>query len=176
MPRQWIGSAVLLVGGLCTLGCATVAPSVEPESSLSSTYSGGRCMQDFARSPGEIGAAVSEAMEDLKMTSQQRGRDGSVYKISATTADNRSVLVTMRPHQGLTRLACRIGLFGDEPLSRALIERVGIRLGTLPPAPIPQEPPSKPSSNPFFARDAVPDDVFLRDVAEAPYRDRVIPP
>ncbi len=119
---------------------------------------------------------MCEAMEDLKMTSIERGRSGAVFKISATTAENRSVLVTMRPHQGLTRLGCRIGLFGDEPLSRALMERTGIRLGILPPAPIPEHPPTKPGSNPIFSRDAVPDEVFLRDVAEAPYRDRVIPP
>jgi uncharacterized protein YceK len=176
MAARRIVFAVVSGCGLCASGCATVAPRIEAESSLSSTYTGGRAIQDFARSPGDLGSAVAEAMEDLKMTSLERGRDGSVYKISASTADKRSVLVTMRPHQGLTRLACRVGLFGDEPLSKALLERVGVRLGTLPPAPIPDQAPSKPGSNPFFSREAVPDDVFLRDVADAPYRDRVIPP
>jgi uncharacterized protein YceK len=176
MPVQRSALGGVLVCGLCLSGCATVAPSIERDSSLSSSYAGGRATQDFARSPGEIGAAVAQAMDDLKMTSVERGRDGTVYKISATTADKRSVLVTMRPNQGLTRVGCRIGLFGDEPLSKAVLERTGIRLGTLPPAPIPENPPSKPGSNPIFSRDAVPDEVFLRDVADAPYRDRVIPP
>jgi hypothetical protein len=176
MTAQRIALLAAIAGGFCAGGCGTVAPRIEPQSSLTSTYAGGRSIQDFARSPSELGATVAEAMADLKMTSLERARDGLVYKISAKTADSRSVLVTMRPHQGLTRLACRVGLFGDEPLSKALLQRVGIRLGTLPPAPIPEDIPSKPSPNPFFSRDAVPDEVFLRDIADAPYRDRVIPP
>ena len=73
------------------------------------------------------------------------------------------------------RVSCRIGWFGDEPLSRTLLERIGVRLGTLPPAAIPDRPPSAPASNPIFSRDAVPDSVIFRDFAEAPYRDRVNP-
>ena len=84
-------------------------------------------------------------------------------------------MVTLRPQQGKTRISCRIGWFGDEALSKALLERTGIRLGTLPPAAVPENPPSTPGANPFFSRDAVPDEEMLRDVAEAPYRDRVIP-
>ena len=111
-------------------------------------------------------------MDDLKMTSIKRGRDGAVYKIDAKTADNRPVLITVRPHQGQTRVSCRIGWFGDEPLSKAILERTGIRLGTLPPAAIPENPPSAPAANPFFSRLAPPDEDTLRNIAEAPYRDR----
>jgi hypothetical protein len=165
-----------LVCAVWSGGCATVAPRVQESSSLASTYTAGRAIQDFSFPPDVIGAALCQAMDDLKMTSIERGRDGSVHKLSATTADKRSVLVTMRPNQRQTRVGCRIGWFGDEPLSKALLERTGIRLGTLPPAPIPEQPPSKPGSNRYFSRDAVPDELFLRDIAEAPYRDRVIPP
>jgi len=48
-------------------------------------------------------------------------------------------------------------------------------VGTLPAAAIPDRVPSSPGSNPFFSRNAVPDAEMLKDVAEAPYRDRVIP-
>ena len=47
--------------------------------------------------------------------------------------------------------------------------------GTQPPAAIPAQPPSRPASNPFFSRAAVPDEVILRDVADAPYRDSLLP-
>ena len=60
-------------------------------------------------------------------------------------------MVTLRPHQTQTRVSCRIGLFGDEPLSKALLERTGVRLGTLPPAAIPDNPRARPASNPFFS-------------------------
>jgi hypothetical protein len=138
-------------------------------------YSGGRAIQDFSIPLTNVGNAVTEAMADLKLTAIQPGRDGVCYKIQAKTEDNRTVMVTLRPHQMQTRVGCRVGLFGDEPLTVALLERTGIRLGILPPAPIPEHVPSSPGSNPFFAKSAVPDAEMLRDVVEAPYRDRVVP-
>jgi hypothetical protein len=69
----------------------------------------------------------------------------------------------------------RIGWFGDEPLSRALMDRIGIRLGTLPPAAIPVEPPSSPAGNPFFSKNAVSDAEMLKDQADAPYSDKTVP-
>ena len=165
-----------LILGLWQGGCATVAPTVEPESSLSATYSGGRAMQDFAAPPEKLTPAVYEALTDLKIASVGRGRDGSVYKVDGKTEDNRAVLVTLRPNQGQTRVGCRVGWFGDELLSKALLERIGIRLGTLPPAAIPEKPPSSPAGNPLFKWIAPPDEQMIRNAAEAPYRDNPIPP
>ncbi len=139
------------------------------------SYSTGRALQDFAFPAGRVGDAIVEAMGDLKMASITRKRDGTVFRIAARTADKRAVQVTLRPHQATTRVSCRIGWFGDELLAKALLERTGVRLGTLPPAPIADTPPSSPGSNPFFSRLAVPDELFFRDVAEAPYRDRPLP-
>jgi hypothetical protein len=64
-------------------------------------------------------------------------------------------------------------LFGDEPLSRALLERAAIRLGMLPPAAIPENPPSAPTIP--LLRPSAPDEEMLRNWAEAPYRNRVVP-
>jgi hypothetical protein len=175
MRAQRIVGGLLVAMGLGHCGCATVPPSPERLLSTETAYGAGRAQQDFALPPDKVGEAVRDAMTDLKMTAIEPGRDGAVYKIQCKTVDNRSVLVTMRPHQGQTRVGCRIGWFGDELLSKALLDRTGVRLGTLPPAAIPEDVPSSPGSNPFFSRDAVPDDQMLRDVAEAPYRDRVVP-
>ena len=90
------------------------------------------------------------------------------------TEDNRSVLVTVRPHQDQSRVGCRVGWFGDEPLSKAILERIGIRLELLPPAPIPDKPPSSPAPNPFLLRDEALKDGMVRDMIEAPYRDRPV--
>jgi hypothetical protein len=175
MRVRRIALGLLLAGGFTQSGCATVAPSPERVTSTEATFSGGRAMQDFSLPSTKVGTAVTEAMADLKMTSIEPGRDGVVYKIQAKTEDNRTVMVTLRPHQTQTRVSCRVGLFGDEPLAKALLERTGVRLGTLPPAAIPEKVPSSPGSNPFFSKAAVPDEEMLRDVAEAPYRDRVVP-
>jgi hypothetical protein len=175
-----MGSRRVCVGlaihcGLLFSGCATVVPGVASNSSLEATYAGGRAIQEFAFPPSVVRAAVSDAMDDLKMTSIESGKSGAVYTFDAQTADKRSVLVTVRPHEGQTRVSCRIGWLGDEPLSRAVLERAGVRLGTLPPAAIPQNPPSTPAPNPIFSRLAPPDEDTLRSIAEAPYRDRPVP-
>lgn len=122
---------------------------------------------------GAAANAVVEAMDDLSMTSVKRGSDGAVYKIDARSADDRGVTVTVRPHQNAARVCCRVGWLGDERLSRTVLERVGIRLGTLPPAPIPEKPPTAAPTN-LFSRTGPPDIEFLRDLSEAPYHDRVI--
>jgi hypothetical protein len=176
MATQRNALAAVLVLGLWQGGCATVAPTVVKESSLSSTYGGGRATQDFTAPIDRAATAVFEAMDDLKITSISRGRDGSVYKFDGKTEDNRSVLVTLRPNDGQTRVGCRVGWFGDELLSKAVLERTGVRLGTLPPAAIPDKPPSSPERNPLLKLIAPPDDAMIRDIAEAPYRDRVVPP
>jgi hypothetical protein len=175
MQAQSTPYRLALACGLAIGGCATVAPSPERLVTTGTSFSTGRAVQDFALPPAKVGIAISDAMADLKMTSIEPARDGVVYKIQAKTTDKRTVLVTLRPHQAQTRVGCRIGTFGDEPLSRALLERTGVRLGTLPPAAIPDHVPSSPGSNPFFSRDAVSDEEMLKDVAEAPYLDRVVP-
>jgi hypothetical protein len=175
MGAQRIALRLVIAGGLAQLGCATVPPSPERLLSTQASYGGGRAIQDFSQPSTKVGTALTEAMADLKMASIEPGRDGAVYKIQAKTEDNRPVMITLRPHQMQTRVSCRIGLFGDELLSKALMERTGIRLGILPPAAIPEHVPSSPGANPFFSRDAVPDAEMLKDAVEAPYRDRVVP-
>ena len=87
----------------------------------------------------------------------------------------RPVKVTIRSFQGQTQVGVRAGWFGDEAMSKAPLDRVGVRLGNQPPEAIPTETPSTPAGNPFFSRKAVSDLEMFRDIAEAPYRDRVIP-
>jgi Protein of unknown function (DUF3568) len=157
---------------LCSCGCATVAPKVEHTNTPAGGFGGGRALQDFPRDPTAVSLAVAESLEDLKMTDIKRSRDGSVVKLEAKTEDNRSVLVTVRPHQDQSRVGCRVGWFGDEPLSKAVLERIGIRLELLPPAPIPDKPPSSPAPNPYLRSDDNAKQNWIRDMVEAPYRDR----
>jgi hypothetical protein len=175
MRIEHLARVVAAVGALTSGGCALPNPDFSRDANPSSdqySYSTGRGSQDFGLPPVAVKAAVYEAMEDLKMIVNRRSRDGVVSQIDGRTSDDRSVTITIRPQQGMTHVGCRIGWFGDDPLSRTLLERVGIRLGTLPPAEIPEKPPSSPASNPFFSRDAVPDALMFRGLADEPYRDR----
>ena len=169
---QWTAACVVAVAS----GCMTVAPVAGPALAVGEfSYSAGQATQDFAYPAATVRSAVSAALEDLRIHSVRQARDAGGVLFEGTTADHRRALVTLRPNRGVARLTARIGWFGDEPLSRALMDRVGVRLGSLPPSAIPAEPPSSPGSNPYFSRSAVPDAVMLRDQAESRYRDTVVP-
>jgi hypothetical protein len=174
MPVQRIALLALLACGIGQSGCAVVLPPPPDDLGPAAWYGGGRAVQEFALPGNDVGAALAAAMDDLKMGSVQRKRNGKIIELDAKTADNRSVLVTVRPHEGQTRVSCRIGWFGDEPLSMALLERTGVRLGTLPPAAIPDNPPSTPAIT-KFPRPSPPDEATLRAIAEAPLHDRMLP-
>ncbi|QEH33485.1 hypothetical protein OJF2_19870 [Aquisphaera giovannonii] len=157
-------------------GCATVPRGAEIAATTTSfAYSTGRGSQAFGTTPSLTINALKEAMNDLEMGDIKINREVGISQVRARTKDHRSVVATIRFHQGLSTVAVRIGWFGDEPLSHALLGRVGVRLGTREAESIPAEAPSEPSGNPFFSRQAVPDYEMLRDFVEAPYRDRVVP-
>lgn len=174
-PRRALLTTILFAAG-----CSTTAPFIEPTPPGSGagsgfSYSTGRGVEDFASPLSVVAPAVAAAMDDLKMGDVRQSQDGAVIRIEGRTSDDRPVRVTLRFRQGATQVGARIGRFGDEPLSRALLTRVGVRVGARAPEAIPDAPPSSPSGNPYFSRDAVSDSEMLRDFADAPYNDRVVP-
>jgi hypothetical protein len=174
MRRIALAAAVL--AGSSSTGCMTVSPLAGPALSTTSfAYTAGRATQEFTYPLPPLQTAITGAMEDLRVHSVRMTHEGGGVLYQGSTADNRRVAVAVRPNGGVARVSVRIGWFGDEPLSRALMDRIGIRLGTLPPEAIPADPPSSPGANPFFSRDAIPDSEMLRDQADAIYRDSPVP-
>ncbi len=167
----------IALAGVISAGCKTVAPvaGTMTESTPGFSYSAGRATQDFNSPPQELRDSITAAMDDLRFHSIRQTVNAGSIIYNGTTADDRRVSVMVHPIQAQSRVSVRIGWFGDEPLSRAVMDRIGVRLGTLPPAAIPADPPSKPGNNPFFSRDAVPDTEMFREQAEAPYRDKPVP-
>jgi hypothetical protein len=171
--RRIAGMAAALCAGAAFSGCASVSPVAGPVMTATGfSYSVGKSTQDFAFPPDKVQAAVVGAMDDLRVHSvRQTTEPGAIY-YEGTTADDRRALVTVRPFAGGTRLTSRIGLLGDEPLSRALMDRTGIRLGTLPPAPIPDKVPSKPGT--LLSADG-PDPQYVHEQAEERFYDKTRP-
>ncbi|WP_337177737.1 DUF3568 family protein [Paludisphaera sp.] len=155
-------------------GCALPKPATAPIS-REFEFSAGQGSRTFPAPAAVVSVAVAEALADLEMRDVRSMRDGAVLRYESVTPDDRSCSVTVRSLAGSSTTTARVGWFGDQALSRALLDRVAVRLGELPPEPIPDELPSTPGRNPFFSRDAVPDEVMLRDQADATYNDRVIP-
>ncbi len=173
-----IGLVAALGAGVAFSGCRTVAPLAPPAPVAAGfAYGAGKGTQEFAFPAGPVQAAIAASMNDLQITHVRQRTDGRAQIFQGWTKDNRPANVTFRPGNGAARVTARIGWFGDEPFSKALMERIGIRLGSLPPAAIPEEPPSTPAPNPYFSRQAVPDTTMLREQAELHllYRDTAVP-
>ncbi len=170
---RWTAGSCLAIG---LMGCATLPPAAEVAATSSAvSYSGARGWESFAAPRAAVVAALSDSMNDLNLGSIRGYRDGSVSRLEATTRDKERVVATIRSRRDITQVTIRVGWFGDQPLTKALLERMEVRLGARLPEAIPSTVPSAPSRNPYFARDAIPDAVMLRDFVEAPYHDRVIP-
>jgi hypothetical protein len=175
--RTVISAAVAAFLGALPLGCATVTAVEDPTVEIVDgyAYANGKATQDFAYPLATVRNAVDEAIQDLRVTHVKGSRNGVVFLREGRTADNRRVVVTLRPQEETTRLSIKVFWFGDEPFSRYFIDRVKIRLGILPPAAIEDTPPSTPDPNPFFSREKGPDSDFLRRQAELRFHDHEAP-
>jgi hypothetical protein len=153
-------------------GCMTLGP-VDPKAGLTTfAFKEGWGAQGFPFAVEKVRDVAIEGMGDLKMHSiHQSTMDRTALVLDGQVHDGRHIRVAVRPGGLGSLVTARVGRFGDEALSRALMERIGVRLGTLPPAAIPEVPPTSPPRLPF-SRSAVPDARMLRDQAdEVGYRD-----
>jgi hypothetical protein len=117
-------------------------------------------------------------MQELQISGVRRIPDVSLVVFEGRTTDQRRASITLRPQsEKSTRLTARVGFLGDEPLSSALLERVGMHLGELPSTPVPTEIPSASAPDRFLdrIRFAIPDHETLKDMADSRFRDSVMP-
>lgn len=175
-----LGFAVMTCAAVVT-GCQTINPqalnldATNPGAATNASYSAGRSVQSFAIPVTTVQPAALAAMDDLRISIIRQTNDGGAIVIEGKTADDRRASVGIRPtHEG-SRVIARFGLFGDEALSRAFMDRLGVRVGTLAPAPIPTETPASDDRPSFLSNHRSPDAEFIRDQAEAPYRGTAVP-
>lgn len=177
--------AVVWALGVGAVGCRTVpqwpSTTLEPAAggstgSIGYAYRAGLASQSFAKPEPDVAEAARAAFEDLAVGQvKATARGGRGTMLDGRAADGRRVRLMLVPRDGQTTASVQVGLFGDEPLSRALLDRIGIRLGTLPPEAIPSEVPSDPGANPFVDREAVSDSVMFRGMTDGGYRDGPVP-
>jgi hypothetical protein len=115
----WQGCGALVAGGAgAAAGAGTVA-YVRGE--LQSTYPA-----SFDRTWNATLAALQES--DLRVTETER--DGAQGTINARRTDDTAVTVNLeRAGPGTTTVKIRVGVFGDEELSRAIHRRIASQLG-----------------------------------------------
>ena len=173
MQRNWMMGTVLAVS--LVAGCSSTNPFSRAKLALpvGPSYVGGRGTQLFPTSPVLL-TNIKDAMSDLKMYSIVQNEDPSgLIILEGKTAADQVVRTTLLTSGTNSTVSVKIGWFGDELMTRALLDRIAMKQGTMPPQPT-AGPATDPDDNPaeksksqgLFSRDAVPDSVMLRDQVE----------
>lgn len=151
--------AWLLIAALALAngGCLVVAAGAAAGGAAAVGYAlwKGRMYRDYAAAMPETQAAVVAALGDLKFPlASQATADGETY-VEALAGDNSKVKIYLDPVPSrvpadgpVTRVSIRVGTFGDEDLTRRLLDQIGLHLGTANPTaplrPVPAPPPPPP--------------------------------
>ncbi len=128
-------------------------------------------MQMFPSSPDLINN-VKDGMSDVGIHTIVQNTDPSgVIILDGKTADDRKARVTVQTSGTNSTVSVKISWFGDEPLTRAMLDRIGNRQGTMPPQPTPagdsdDTAEGAPKSRKIFSKDAVSDADMMRDLNE----------
>lgn len=111
------GCAVLLVGGAAAAGAGTVAyVRGELRATVDGTYD-------------RVWSAAERALQDLDMAITAREKDGLTGQLTARASGDRKVTVRLRKVTGTaTEVRIRVGTWGDEALSRQILEQIERRL------------------------------------------------
>ena len=112
-----LGCAVLLVGGGAVAGAGMVA------------YAKGELTAAETADLDRVWAAAQGAMDDLDFVIESRLTTAGSAKLIARGAGSQRVTVTVERRVGsLTDITVRVGYFGDEPLSRLILQKIRRRL------------------------------------------------
>ena len=118
-----LSCAALLVGGGAIAGAGMVA------------YAKGELSATEEASFPRVWAAAQAAMDDLEFTIVSREMGEVAAKLVARGSDNRRVTVNLERHVGdLTEIRVRVGIFGEESLSRLVLDKIRQRLRLRPEA------------------------------------------
>jgi hypothetical protein len=113
---------------------------------------------------------VIEAMTDMNITGviEKETKDG--IELCGKVYDSRGIIVHLRQHEDCVVMSIWIGLAGDEPLAKVLIDRTSVRIALQPRFPVLPGHELDPTMNPNFARDALPDSATHMGQDVAGYR------
>ncbi len=180
MTRTRLVEVGLVMAGALAVsaGCSTTNPFGRERLSVASTtqYVGGRGFAMFTTTP-DLSEHVKQAMTEVGFTAihpipEANGGTG----LEGSTADKRSARVSIHSTGVRSTVALKVGWLGDEPLTRAFLQRLEERHGALPASAVPVEPDADAEANPSrFSRGAVPDSVMIRNQLDPSFNPSISP-
>jgi hypothetical protein len=148
------------LGGLIVAGVAASAAG----GATGYAYVRGEVPRDYPVDPVRAEAAVRATLAEMQFQEVRRERDGAKISIETHTPNNTTVMIYVTPRDkqvnvdpNVTRVAVRVGVFGDEPLSVRILNTIDKYLLPPGPPPIPNQPTAfHPVSTPAPPETAVP--------------------
>jgi hypothetical protein len=137
--RRIAGGLVMIVGvATLIMGCNSAHLPLRPDPGATGyAMCGPYSVQRFVYPNAVVERAAVEAMTDMKIHTVKRTPKADGVCFRGFMYDGRYVLLTVEPEGPNSIVSIMIDVYGDEPISKILIDRIGIRLSTMPKAVIP---------------------------------------
>lgn len=122
--REW-ACMLALLGGLSVVlsGCAAVIGAGAGAGTVA--YLRGQLTASKDVGIDRAWTATRQAMEDLEFPINQSKKDASSAVLESETADDRSITIRLkRVSDRTTEIRIRVGWFGDEELSRLILDKI----------------------------------------------------
>jgi hypothetical protein len=118
-------SLVLAAGGLG--GCVAVAVGAGAAGAVA--YLRGELQSSVSEDVEDVILATAKAIEQLKFSQVEARKDALSGVFEARNARNDKIVITIdRQAEGLTRLRIRVGLIGNEAVSRSILSQINKNL------------------------------------------------
>lgn len=115
-------SIIMMQGCVAIIGAGAGAGTV--------AYVRGELQTSYAAPLNKTWDASIEALKDLGITIYNTKKDNTEGDIEATKADGTKVKINLKPKgQDITEVKIRVGIFGDEEVSRTISNQIAKRLG-----------------------------------------------
>jgi hypothetical protein len=124
MKKAHIVLAILLAGmTLCASGCLLVAVGAGAVGTVA--YVKGELEVTLNAGLDKSYGATLAALDQLKLVPTQKLKDALTAEIVARTAEDKKVTIKLtRIDEKLTKIAIRVGIFGDQDQSTAIYEHI----------------------------------------------------
>ena len=130
--KKMIGIVLVLFGmSLMLQGCLLLAVGAGAGAGVATvSYVKGELRTTYAASLNRTWEATLSALKDLQLNVRSTKKDATEGNIEATKADGTSVKINLEPAgPDTTSVRIRVGLFGDEEVSRVINRQIASRLG-----------------------------------------------
>jgi hypothetical protein len=125
----------LKIGALCVLvaggsGCVLGVAAVAGAGAGTYAYVKGEMSGTQSASLDKTWAAAQAVVQELGFTVEKKTKDGVQAELVARDSKNTRIVISLkRVAEAATEVSVRVGVFGDEAISRTILDRIRAKVG-----------------------------------------------